>query len=121
MKQVCYIQKIKPELKEEYKKAHDKIWPEYIKVLKDAGLNNSSTFFKKDGTIILYTECENPVESFSKIAASPFNTKWQKEMDKYIIKEGEKLSDSTNNLKEVDALSKVRQGLEILEQIFYLE
>jgi len=121
MKQICYIQKIKPEFKSDYKKAHDNIWPEFVKVLKNAGLHNSSTFFRKDGTLILYTECENPVESFSKIAASSLNTKWQKEMDKYIIKEQKKFSDSAGILKEKYSLLKVRQGLEILEQIFYLE
>lgn len=121
MKQICYMLKIKMELKDEYIKAHDNMWPEYVKVLKEAGLNNSSNFLKNDGTLVLYTECENPEESFLKIAASPINAKWQKEMSKYIVKEEKQLEDLSGNPELGNALSKVRQGLEFLEQVFYLK
>lgn len=53
MKRVGFIFRIKPEVKDEYKKAHDEIWPDMVQALKNYGMNNYSIYFKKDGTLFV--------------------------------------------------------------------
>ena len=87
MKRYAFIFKIRPELKEEYQKAHDEIWPELVKAIKDSGIQNYSIFFRKDGTLFAYLESEDPEKSFEYIARQDVNEKWQNAMNKYFIKE----------------------------------
>ena len=44
--------KLKPGAIEEYKKRHDKLWPELYKLLKDAGLSEYSIFFDEETNIL---------------------------------------------------------------------
>ena len=45
MLRIGSVFKIKPELKDDYKKDHDEIWPEYKKAIREAGLKNYSLAF----------------------------------------------------------------------------
>ncbi len=71
MARVGFTFKIKPELKAEYKKAHDEIWPELAKSLNDYGMHNYSIYFRGDGTLFAYLEVEGDfheqIEKFSKL------------------------------------------------------
>ena len=117
MAQFGFTFKIKPEMKEEYKKAHDNIWPDYAKAVRDAGITNQSIFYKKDGTIFIYQESDDPERSLKIIADNPLNTKWQKEMEKFILKEGNIPIDSPD--KKGSVLEEFRPEVEIMEQVFY--
>jgi L-rhamnose mutarotase len=44
--------KVKPGVIEEYKNRHDDLWPELLKVLKDAGLSEYSIFFDEETHIL---------------------------------------------------------------------
>ena len=107
-------------MKEEYKKAHDNIWPEYAKAVRAAGILNQSIFYKKDGTLVIYFESDDPEKSLATIKKKPLNTKWQKEMDKFIAK-----AENNKSRQDVEgkgsALREMRPEVEILELIFYLE
>ena len=72
MRRIGTIFKIKPELKDEYKKAHDEIWPEIAEAIRGIGIRNYSIFFKKDGTLFSYLEIELETEDFEK-AMEEFN------------------------------------------------
>ena len=115
MKQFGFCLKIKPEMKEEYKDAHDKIWPEFVKVQRNAGLKNQSIFYREDGTLFLYFESANPEKSLKEISDHPLNIKWQKEMERFFIKDNrrKKTESSGSNI-----LSKTRPEVEILELIY---
>ena len=58
MNRVGFLFKIRPGLKNEYKKAHDEIWPELIKAMTDCGIHNYSIYFREDGTCFAYMEIE---------------------------------------------------------------
>ena len=116
MKQIAFCLKIKPEMKEEYKNAHDKIWPEYIKLMREAGLKNQSIFYMEDGTLFLYLEAENPEESLRKIADHPLNLKWQKKMEKFFRQKSK--SKTRESDKNIDLL-RMRPEVEILELIYH--
>ena len=102
MERYAFIFKIKPELKSEYKKKHDEIWPEMAKAIQESGIKNYSIFFRKDGTLFAYLEADNPKESFDYIAKQKVNERWQKAMEKYFIKENSSiLGPEIEDLEEV--------------------
>ena len=79
--------RIRPELKEEYKKAHDEIWPEMAQAIHDSGLRNYSIFFRDDGTLYAYYEAEDAEKSAEYMASQEVNTRWQKAMERYFVKD----------------------------------
>lgn len=87
MKRYAFVFKIKPELKAEYKKDHDKIWPDMAKAIRDSGIRNYSIFFRSDGTLFAYLEADDPVKAFEYIGQQEVNERWQKAMDRYFVKE----------------------------------
>lgn len=87
MKRYAFLFKIKPELKAEYKKTHDEIWPDMEKAIRDSGIRNYSIFFRPDGALFAYLEAEDPARSFEYIGKQEVNTRWQKAMEKFFIKE----------------------------------
>jgi len=88
MNRVGFIFKIRPELKNEYKKAHDEIWPELVKAMTDCGMHNYSIYFREDGTCFAYMEIEGDfnkqMEELSKLEVTK---RWQKIMDKHFVNE----------------------------------
>jgi len=86
MKRIAFIFKIKPEVKEEYKRAHDEIWPDMAKAIRESGIRNYSIFFRKDGTLFAYLEAEDYEKSMEHLSKQEVNTRWQKYMDKYFVK-----------------------------------
>ena len=106
MKRYAFIFKIRSELKDEYKKAHDEIWPDMGKAINESGIKNYSIFFRKDGTLFAYLEAEDPEKSFEYIGKQEVNERWQKAMDKYFIKE-----DPTILGPEV----------EVIEEVFHID
>ena len=76
MEKYAWMAKIKDGKKEEYIKRHNEIWPELVKVLKDAGICNYTIW--TDGTTLFgYYECEKGIEFATKAqATSPVVDKW---------------------------------------------
>ena len=83
MNRVGFYFKIKPELKDEYKKAHDEIWPELVVAMSDCGIHNYSIYFREDGICFAYMEIEGDfdkqMEELSKLEVTK---RWQKINDK---------------------------------------
>jgi L-rhamnose mutarotase len=86
MQRYASIFRIKPELKEEYRKDHDEIWPDMAEAIRNSGIRNYSIFFRKDGTLFAYFEADNPEAAFEYIAGQEVNERWQKAMDRYFVK-----------------------------------
>ncbi len=67
---------IREEMMEEYIKRHKNVWPELLKLLKEAGVSNYSIFM--DGTDIFgYWECYDLDRTLSIINSGEINRKWQ--------------------------------------------
>ncbi|MCL5071799.1 MAG: L-rhamnose mutarotase [Actinobacteria bacterium] len=106
MFRVANIFKIRPEYKDEYKKAHDEIWPELVKEIKALGIKNYSIYFRKDGTLFSYFEVDLSHQEFDKRWEEYFKKdickKWQDYMSKYIIKKDKtKISPDFEDIEEV--------------------
>jgi len=106
MKRYAFVFRIKPEMKVEYKKAHDEIWPDMAKVIQDSGIKNYSIFFRGDGTLFAYLEADDPEKSFAYIGRQEVNERWQRAMDKYFLKEDSSL---------------LGPEMEELEEVFHLD
>jgi len=106
MERVGFKFKIKPELKAEYKKAHDQIWPEMAEAIKDAGISNDSIFFCADGTLFAYLEAEDYQKGMERLGKTDVNRRWQEHMEKYFVK------------KDPSVLG---PEIEMLEEVFHLD
>jgi L-rhamnose mutarotase len=106
MGRAAFIFRMKPEMKAEYKKAHDEIWPELAKAIRDAGIANYSIYFRKDGTLFAYLEVEDVAKAFEALGKTEVNERWQKYMDKYFVKEDKNL---------------LGPEIEWLEEVFHLD
>lgn len=52
--------KLKPGYEEEYKKRHDKIWPEMVKVLEEVGITDYSIYLDKEtGTLFAFQKLKD--------------------------------------------------------------
>jgi len=106
MGRTAFMFRIKPELKDEYKKAHDEVWPELVKAIRDVGIRNYSIYFRKNGTLFAYLETDDFDSAMIKLSKMDVNTRWQKYMDKYFVK-----NDS----------SIIGPEMEVLEEVFHLD
>ena len=106
MIRIAQVFKIDPKSIKEYKKDHDNIWPEMKKLIREAGIENYSIFFKSDGTLFSYYESQVDEETLTKNLEKASRTetykKWQKAMEKYFIKKDRsKIGPETIGLEEV--------------------
>ena len=85
-KRYAFVMRIKPELKADYKKAHDEIWPEMAQAIRRSGIRNYSIYFREDGTLFAYLEAPDPAKAFEWLGKTEVNTRWQKAMDRYFVK-----------------------------------
>jgi len=107
MQRVGFTFKIRPEVKADYKKAHDEIWPDLVDAMKEHGMSNYSIYFKKDGTLFAYLEVDGDFKEvmaeFSKLSV---NERWQNYMDKYFVKEDKSI---------------LGPEIEMLEEVFHMD
>lgn len=55
MKRIAFKMYLKEGMKEEYRKRHDELWPELIKLLKESGVSEYSIFLDEDtGTLFAF-------------------------------------------------------------------
>ena len=74
-KHFAWILEVRPGYEEEYKKRHEKIWPEMIQMLKESGVRNYS-ICRHGLTFLGYFETDNLKNTISSINQSEINRKW---------------------------------------------
>ena len=104
MEKYAWTAKIKEGKKAEYIKRHDEIWPELVKVLKDAGIYNY-TIWADGNTLFGYYECEKGIDFAAKTQAnSPIVDKWNEYMKDILIMEMDPETGAQPMLKKVFTL-----------------
>ena len=102
MKRYASVFHIRPELVAEYQDAHDKIWPDMAAAIRESGIRNYSIFFRPDGTLFSYFECEDAVAAFAFMRRTEVNARWQKAMERFFVKADPTiLGPETEDLREV--------------------
>lgn len=80
MERMAWKGRIKSGCKDEYVRRHNEIWPEMVKLLKDAGICNY-TIFNTGDELFGYYECEKGVAFAEKTQAeSPVVDRWNEYM-----------------------------------------
>src|SRR6266568_609011 len=79
MKRVGQMIRLRPEIIDEYKRIHVKIWPEIEKAIRESGITNYSIFLK-DGILFAYFEYVGPDSEFNarmqQMANAPRMKEW---------------------------------------------
>ncbi len=84
MKRVGFLLKVKKDKLEEYKKHHQRVWPEMLGALRESGWHNYSLFVREDGFLFGYFETEESLQvAQAKMAVKDVNTRWQEFMAPY--------------------------------------
>lgn len=79
MEHVLFIQKVRPERKQEYIEAHQKAWPELLKLIKDSGVQRELIWIKDD-TLILYIMAEDFDKALGIQGETELFKKWLEKM-----------------------------------------
>ena len=77
---ISFKMKVNPGVIEEYKKRHDKLWPELHKLLKDAGLSEYSIFFDEETNILFAFQKQAGDKSSQDLGKTELVQKWWKYM-----------------------------------------
>ena len=83
MERVCLWFKVKRELIEEYRQAHENVWPELLEVMRQVGMGNYSLFMRDDGLVVGYFEAENAQDSIQELEATDVSQRWEQSMAHY--------------------------------------
>lgn len=77
MKRFAFKMHLKPGCEKEYTKRHAAIWPELVKMIKDAGVSNYSIFWDKDTNLLFaYQECSKETNSQDTTDVDAVTQKW---------------------------------------------
>ncbi len=72
----AFKMKLKPGTIAEYKKRHDKIWPELERELRAAGISDYSIFLDEETLTLFAVQKLSETNTASKLPASPVVRKW---------------------------------------------
>lgn len=79
MEHVLFIQKVKPEKRDEYLEAHRNAWPELLEEIKASGVEREIIWIRDD-TLYIYVMAENFDEALGKQGESDIFKKWVRKM-----------------------------------------
>lgn len=106
MKRHCFCLRVRPGALQEYRRAHEAVWPDMLRALRDTGWTNYSLFLAPDGLLVGYVEAEDMDAARAAMARHPVNARWQEAMA---------------GLIDVPQGSRPDQELELLDEVFNLE
>jgi len=72
--------KLNPGFREEYRKRHNEIWPELVKLLKDQGIGNYSIFLDEETNILFAYQEQSGASSSQDLGTTEIVKKWWKYM-----------------------------------------
>ena len=83
MERVCFLGRVKPERLAEYRERHERVWPDMLAALHQAGWGNYSLFLTDDGLLVGYLETPDYQAALGRMAETEVNSRWQEEMAPY--------------------------------------
>lgn len=101
MERYAWKATVKEGKREEYVKRHNEIWPELVKVLKEAGIYNY-TIWNVQNELFGYYECEKGCDYAAKVQAqSPIVDKWNAFMKDVMVMEMDPVTGAQPMLQQV--------------------
>ena len=102
MRRFCFTLQVRPELIEEYRRRHARVWPQMLAALRDTGWRDYSLFLREDGLLVGYLETPDFQKALAGMAERPINEKWQREMGQFFEQlEGQRPDQAMFTLAEV--------------------
>ena len=83
MERVCFLGRVRPERLAEYRTRHERVWPDMLAALHEAGWGNYSLFLTEDGLLVGYLETQDYQAALDRMAATEVNARWQRDMAPY--------------------------------------
>jgi L-rhamnose mutarotase len=80
MQRICFLLKVKSDRLDEYRQAHEAVWPEMLEALSRHGWTNYSLFLRDDGLLVGYCETPDWDAALAGMDAEEVNARWQAEM-----------------------------------------
>ena len=72
----AFKMKLKPGYEEEYKRRHDEIWPELVKVLEEAGISDYSIYLDPETNILFATQKLKDHNQADQLYLNPVVRQW---------------------------------------------
>ena len=76
MKRVAFTMRLKPGMKDEYRKRHDEIWPELLELLRSAGLSDYSIFLDESTNTLFASQKVSGDGGSQDLGTLPVVQKW---------------------------------------------
>jgi L-rhamnose mutarotase len=83
VERVCFLGRVKPERLAEYTERHERVWPDMLAALREAGWHNYSLFLTGDGLLVGYLETPDYQAALDRMARTEVNARWQRDMAPY--------------------------------------
>lgn len=100
MNRIGFVFKVREDMLNEYRSAHESVWPEMLDALRRHGWHNYSIFVRDDGTLFGYFETPGTfADALAGMATEEVNARWQTHMAQFF--EGIRPDESMAELVEV--------------------
>lgn len=76
MKRVAFTMKLKPGMKDEYRKRHDEIWPELLELLRNSGVSDYSIFLDESTNTLFACQKVSGELGSQGLGSEPVVQKW---------------------------------------------
>src|SRR5947208_9285159 len=83
VERVCFLGRVRPERLAEYRARHERVWPDMLAALQEAGWGNYSLFLTEEGLLVGYLETQDYQAALDRMAATEVNARWQRDMAPY--------------------------------------
>jgi L-rhamnose mutarotase len=83
VERVCFLGRVRAERLAEYRERHQRVWPEMLDALRQAGWRSYSLFLTEDGLLVGYLETDDYQAALDRMAGTEVNARWQREMAPY--------------------------------------
>lgn len=76
MEKIAFKMKLNPGMEAEYKRRHDEIWPEMVKMLKEAGVSDYSIFLDRETDTLFAVLWRSKDHTMDTLADNPIEQRW---------------------------------------------
>jgi L-rhamnose mutarotase len=83
VERVCFLGRVRAERLAEYRERHERVWPDMLAALREAGWRNYSLFLTRDGLLVGYLETPDYQAALDGMARTEVNARWQRDMAPY--------------------------------------
>src|SRR5215212_9418377 len=102
MQRVCFLLKVRQDRLEQYRAAHERVWPDMLDALRATGWRNYSLFLREDGLLVGYLETDDFAAAVAGMEERDVNARWQAEMAEFFeLPSGERPDTGLTRLEEV--------------------